>query len=90
MLFHHPAVEDMSKGSQRHCRSLVPTLCFQWRVHGQPTDQCDGLAILFFSQFVSHVVTLIADVRRQRGSSRRDTQSQHRLRHALCRSVENP
>ena len=42
---HHTAVEHVAKGSEGHRRALVAALGVQWRVHGQATNQLDGVRL---------------------------------------------
>ena len=47
---HDPAVQHVGERSERHRRALVAALRVERGIHGEPTDQRDGLLFLFRGQ----------------------------------------
>jgi hypothetical protein len=50
VVFHHPAVEDVREGRERHPRALVAAVRGERPIHRHPADERDGLRVLFGGQ----------------------------------------
>ena len=55
---HDPAVEHVGEGSEGHGRALVATLGGERCVHGEATDERNGLLVEFWCEAVGHGIGL--------------------------------
>ena len=63
---HHPAVQHMGEGCERHRRALVTALGLQRRIHRHPADERDRLLFNLRSEGARHAVDCICTVDNER------------------------